>query len=286
MKPCHLIAGSICALALSAAAVGGFVYLTEQHTPPPAIVPTALRQQLRTGDILFSEGHSLKSDLVRLTGRNEAESEVSHTGFIQRRGEALFVTHMSIDDGRMMSEPLNTFIRRNQVSRLYFTRLHTPFDRERLALVLDSLLSLPMPFDNRFRMEDDTEYYCTELIVKTLHLSGCYTFDSLFLHSREVLYPARLMQINALQRISLKGEQPPSIPEQEESHSPSGANRTHYFPMLYKNARRFSGHTNFIPLWSHLDFLQKKKSFPSVRKAPFSNRFTEHNRYLNKQTFK
>lgn len=248
MKKLHLIAGSICALALGTATVGGFMYLTELHTPPPATVPATLRQQLRTGDILFSEGHSLKSNLIRLTGRNEAENEVSHTGFIQRRGETLFVTHMSIDDGRMMSEQLDTFIRRNRVGRLYFTRLHTPFNQERLALVLDSLLSLPMPFDNRFRMEDDTEYYCTELIVKTLHLSGCYTFDSHFLHSREVLYPARLMQSNALQQISLKGKQPPSTPEQEESHSLSGINRkTHYFPMPYKNARRFSAHTDFMP---------------------------------------
>ena len=151
MKKLHLIAGSICALALGTATVGGFMYLTELHTPPPATVPATLRQQLRTGDILFSEGHSLKSNLARLTGRNEAENEVSHTGFIQRRGETLFVTHMSIDDGRMMSEQLDTFIRRNRVGRLYFTRLHTPFNQERLALVLDSLLSLrqPLPYGRR-----------------------------------------------------------------------------------------------------------------------------------------
>lgn len=204
MKKRHLITGFICILVSGVATTCGFAYLRAHRTVSLATVPEALLQQFRTGDILFSKGHSLKSDWVHLTGRDDTRNGVSHTGFMQRRDGELFVTHMSIDDGRIMSEPLDTFIRRNRVSRLCPTRPRAPFDRKRLTHVLDSLLSLPMPFDNRFRMEDDTEYYCTELIVKALHLSGCHTFDTLFLHSREILYPARLMESGALQPLSIR----------------------------------------------------------------------------------
>lgn len=155
------------------------------YEPPPTLCST-----IRTGDLLFSEGRSLKSDLVRIASARY-RSEFSHVGFLRPRDGEVRVVHMSIDDGYIVEEPLADFIRRNRVPDIGIRRLRDAPDSGRLCRVLDSLLSMRKPFDYDFSLEDEQAYYCTELIVKALEAAGS-AGRAEWSAEGGILYPARL----------------------------------------------------------------------------------------------
>lgn len=208
MKNRRIILRSICAILMITLYFCLYAYYQIQPRLPFAKVPETLRKEARTGDILFSEGASFKSDLVRMTNLYKTNN-ISHTGFLQQRETGLYVTHMSINDGQMVSELIDTFIHRSQVRHFLVMRLQEDFNRIRLSNVLDSLLHLPIGFDNNFDMEDNRYYYCTELILKALHLAGCKTLDEV--PYQHVLYPADLAQCKALKIIQLHDEPPTTL---------------------------------------------------------------------------
>lgn len=162
-----------------------------------AVIPEELSSNVRTGDLIFSKGHSFKSDIVRMGGKRK--SDISHVGFIQVKEDSVYVVHMSIDDDKIMSEPLETFIVRNKVRGYSLRRLMPNIDIDRLDGVLDSLLRSRIAFDNHYNMVDDTEYYCTELICKTLYKIGLTEMADM--EFDKILFPTDLMTHKDLEEI-------------------------------------------------------------------------------------
>ncbi len=146
--------------------------------------------EIRSGDLLFSEGHSFKSDLVRIAARNY-HSDYSHVGIIRRHRSGIHVVHMSIDSGVILEEHLNNFIQNNRSLRIGFARWQNSIDTLQLNHVLDSLLSIRKAFDYQFDMTDNSKYYCTELIVQALRLCDCPI--TIPMPKERILYPSALL---------------------------------------------------------------------------------------------
>lgn len=180
---------------LSALALTGLVGLgyhryvrIRQHLYDASLLQAA---PVHTGDLLFSEGHSLKSDLVRIAAA-KYRSNYSHVGFLRRTGDRVHVVHMSIDDGCILDETPAEFIRRNRVLNIGVYRIENGTDTVRLCRVLDSLLAIRKPFDYGFDMNEDETYYCTELIYKVLNKTGTDIFDGMTYD--KILYPPTLLE--------------------------------------------------------------------------------------------
>lgn len=180
---------------LSALALTGLVGLgyhryvrIRQHLYDASLLQAA---PVHTGDLLFSEGHSLKSDLVRIAAA-KYRSNYSHVGFLRRTGDRVHVVHMSIDDGCILDETPAEFIRRNRVLNIGVYRIENGTDTVRLCRVLDSLLAIRKPFDYGFDMNEDETYYCTELICKVLKKTGTDIFDGMTYD--KILYPPTLLE--------------------------------------------------------------------------------------------
>lgn len=145
---------------------------------------------VHTGDLLFSEGHSLKSDLVRIAAV-KYRSNYSHVGFLRRTGDRVHVVHISVDDGRILEETLAEFIRRNRILNIGVYRIENGTDTVRLCQFLDSMLNMGKPFDYGFDMDEEETYYCTELICKALKRTGTDVFDAI--SCDKILYPPMLL---------------------------------------------------------------------------------------------
>ncbi|WP_274958084.1 YiiX/YebB-like N1pC/P60 family cysteine hydrolase [Millionella massiliensis] len=153
----------------------------------PATLPLS---EIRSGDLLFSTGHSFKSDLVRIASRNY-RSDCSHVGIIRRCRSDIRVVHMSIDSGVILEERLDHFIQNNRSLRIDFGRWPDSIDTLRLNQVLDSLLKARIAFDYRFDLNDNSKYYCTELIARTL--GKCTLIHSMPATQDPILYPSALL---------------------------------------------------------------------------------------------
>ncbi len=163
-----------------------------------ACVTDRLKESIVDGDVIFTEGYSFKSSIVRLG--QKGDSRISHTGFLHVLNGKVYVTHMSIDDDVIMSEPIDAFIQRSSVVSYQIRRWTHPINKERFNKIIDSLLTLKIRFDNEYNMQDDTEYYCTELVCKVLMLSGNKEMD--FAESDDgILYPHMLMESGELARV-------------------------------------------------------------------------------------
>lgn len=193
MKTARKIIIGVLSVILSGLA--GWTVVNAFHEPYVAPVSPVLIEKVRTGDIIFTEGHSLKSDIVRLGGGRD--TEISHTGFIQTRGDGLYVTHMSIDDDRIMSERIETFMERNVVQSYVIMRMDA--DKGKLGGILDSLVAAEVPFDNSYDIYDPSEYYCTELVCRVLESAGYDVGDVRMVNG--VLYPSDLLRLEGLELI-------------------------------------------------------------------------------------
>ncbi len=162
-----------------------------------ASVPEDLSEYLVTGDVIFTEGHSLKSDIVRFGSGHE--NEISHVGFVQKREDGLYVTHMSIDDDKIVSELIDTFMLRNEVQGYVIMRMIPEPCSCRINMVLDSLIMEEIPFDNRYDIMEPSEWYCTELVCRVLDMAGCSLVDDM--NDDGILYPSDLMKHEGLKLI-------------------------------------------------------------------------------------
>lgn len=150
-----------------------------------------LTSQLRTGDLCFSVGESLKSDIVRMfDGSNDCQ--YSHVGIvIKKPGEEGYrIVHMSSDLGVIASQTVEDFVKTADSSQLGFHRFKKEVDAQRITEVVDSLIALEKLFDNNFKMDDDEQYYCTEFVYKVLRDAGSEIYNDIRFESH--LYPDAL----------------------------------------------------------------------------------------------
>lgn len=139
-----------------------------------------LTSQVETGDLVFSVGESVKSDIVRFFG-DDPDCEYSHVGIIIKDADnkSYSIVHMSSDLGVIASQRIEDFVKTADSSRLGFHRFRKMIDKNRIAVIVDSLVVMNKQFDNAFNMKDDTDYYCTEFVYKVLRDAGSEIYNDI-----------------------------------------------------------------------------------------------------------
>ncbi|HSH83987.1 MAG TPA: hypothetical protein VK979_02335 [Guyparkeria sp.] len=127
--------------------------------------------ELRTGDIVLLGNDSAWGFVARRFA--DADTRWSHAGMVLREGGSLSVVHMdgSPMGGRIRREALPDF-----TANARYTRIVRPgLDAEQRAHVGRWLLghmARNTAFDTRFRLDDDSVMYCSELAWRALDQVG------------------------------------------------------------------------------------------------------------------
>lgn len=173
-----------------------FIFISCQRELPLCRTPNAYEvRQLKTGDIVFCVGQSMKSDMVRTASNRNAV--FSHVGFVVRNDDESMMVHMSADADTIRCESFADYICTSKATMLSFYRISTLTDTGCIQGVLDSLLAKKIPFDYHFDFDDSHELYCTELIVKVAKATGCDVFNSI--GNKQYIYPDDLLKVKGLQ---------------------------------------------------------------------------------------
>lgn len=187
----RLIAGGIALFILIVIIVVVRVWISR----PDYIEPDT--SQWHTGDIFFSVGDSWESVAVRaLTGGltlEVADSTPSHCGVVVRDAGGVKLIHASTTAGRVVGETPLEYFTANGSYCLYALRPPCPVDTAALRHVADSLVAEKIPFDFNFDHTDTSALYCTEMVVRTFHLSGQPCFSHLLGHKH--IYPEAIRRV-------------------------------------------------------------------------------------------
>lgn len=131
-------------------------------------IPPASR--LADGDLVFRRGRDIAADAV-LAQREH--SHFSHVGMLVNTANGWQVIHATPPEhgqpGGVQAEPLEQFLADHQAAAAGFYRVDS-LDRAKAREYL--FAHLGRRFDVRFRYSDDTDYYCSELVLKALKNGG------------------------------------------------------------------------------------------------------------------
>lgn len=141
---------------------------------PPALSHRnfSIAPDLRDGDVVFRRGASAVSRIVLAS---TDDSEFSHVGVILRNGDAVEVVHSlpSDSDGDgVRVESLESFSSGPSVEEVAFYRASQLSEAQRAMMRAFLIDSLGRPFDRRFKLLDDSAYYCTELVIRAFSAAG------------------------------------------------------------------------------------------------------------------
>lgn len=120
---------------------------------------------VREGDLILRHGNGLWSNFIR--DSNLSDKRFSHVGVVVRGVEGeFFVVHADCDAaglGEVRREPLANFLREARRVGVLRPRAGVPAARVRAA---ESFVG--RPFDRNFDLADDSELYCTELVLRAV----------------------------------------------------------------------------------------------------------------------
>ena len=160
-------------------------FSTVRRIPPINISPSVIQ----SGDILFINGKSWRSQIVRILDLEQRE--YTHAGIICKTGDSLSVVHATPNykngAGKVIEEPLGEFITAKDISywKLFRVEGLTPEIRIKAGKFAKDLAQSDIPFDHEFDNSTTHQLYCTELIV--------YIFDSLQVPLREAIEKDRII---------------------------------------------------------------------------------------------
>lgn len=131
----------------------------------------SIAAQLQNGDIVLRRGRDELSRLFR--NLNAVDRRFSHCGIFVHTSAGPKVIHIiesgsdSLPDLRF--DDFSRFIAPAQNESFRVIRYSLDSSQQaRLPQLLDSLKRLPVHFDIRFRLDTDTQLYCSELVYKVL----------------------------------------------------------------------------------------------------------------------
>lgn len=173
------------------------------YRTPQKLAELCVLSDIETGDLIISNGHSLKSDIVKLlNGNSSNNSEYSHIGIFIKRDNTVNIVHMSVDKGYIATESLEEYIKNNAVVSYDIFKKKTNIPNpDILYKIIDSLRFINKPFDDTFEMSTEDKYYCTEFVYKSFINAGItdikkITFD-------KYLYPKDFAQSDLFYKIDL-----------------------------------------------------------------------------------
>ncbi len=169
-------------------------------------------ERLAEGDLVFRRGRDLMSRVVLSQGQ---DSRYSHVGMIVREERRLYVIHAMPDEGGVpggvRQQALEDFIAPEVAADAVVYRMQG-LTAARRTQVRDYLLSrLGTPFDDDFRLGDDSRLYCTELAIKALWAAGlepAFATHQAFLLAEAVVPPDYLRQAGGMLPVEAGADAP------------------------------------------------------------------------------
>lgn len=146
-------------------------------------------EDIVSGDLIFTEGHSFKSDIVRLGNRDE--NRYSHVGILLREVDSISVVHMSIDLDCIVKEGIESFVKNNNVVSFDVCKMDMDVSEPKLKSLIDSMLSQKIEFDMDFDHIDRTKLYCTEMVCD-VYEKLCDTIFFPDIKTSTIIYPGDL----------------------------------------------------------------------------------------------
>ena len=165
---------------------------------------------LRNGDLIFREGKSAESALVKAIDSNS----FSHVGLLFKTKNGWNVVHAVPGESDnnvdiVKSEPLGVFLQPDRCAKAKVVRSHCDASVAEKA-VQYALHKRNFPFDDNFDMADTTKFYCTELVWHA-YLSAGVDISEGRRHNIKVLgfrkmclLPSDIMMENTIKSINFK----------------------------------------------------------------------------------
>lgn len=129
--------------------------------------------KIQEGDFILRRGFGFFSDYISTT-LNQGVIDVTHAGIIVKRSGKWCVIHsLSSDvtdvDG-VQIQPLETFLYYSAPNKIIITRAKNADvpTGKKITLLAERYLQKQIPFDHDGTIDDDSEFFCTELIWKIL----------------------------------------------------------------------------------------------------------------------
>lgn len=162
--PFSLLAGMLMA-------AGGWSCSPEQRD----ILPEDL--SLSPGDVVFRQGESFDSHVVRTADRN---GTYSHIGIVVDTGGAPMIVHavpgepdFDGDKDRIKLEAPDVFFRHDRATIGEVMRTYRKATAQAAARTALRLYRKGIAFDHDYNDDDTTEMYCTELVIYAFRTAGC-----------------------------------------------------------------------------------------------------------------
>lgn len=115
---------------------------------------------LKSGDLILRHGNGIWSNLIR--EKNFSDKRFSHIGILVKENGNLFVVHADCDavgNGSVRKDYLEDFLKNTH--RIGIFRLKTA-DADMAVKIATSFVGVA--FDRKFKLNDSSELYCSELI--------------------------------------------------------------------------------------------------------------------------
>lgn len=125
--------------------------------------------ELTDGDLAFRTGRDVMARLILSQGESP---RFSHVGVVVRQSNGIFVVHALPHDGGkkggVLIEPLSLFASTDNAIDVGFYRAIGIDAISRQKVRTYALSQIGKPFDDEFKLSDDSHIYCTELAFKAL----------------------------------------------------------------------------------------------------------------------
>ena len=135
---------------------------------------------VRDGDLVLRRGTDMLAAIVLAQGQT---TRFSHVGMVLHDGDRITVVHATPPEaglrGGVVQEPLAAFASAEAAADVALYRVEGLDDAALQRLRTYLLAQLGKPFDLNFSYADDTQHYCTELVLKALRHAGFPIHDTL-----------------------------------------------------------------------------------------------------------
>lgn len=155
----------------------------------------------KTGDVIFVEGTSFRSSVVRLL--ELGRTDYSHVGLILLQDGTPFVIHADPKRGRVIKERWDEFLSPDRANEAAVFRVIGRSDSIafRASQIAKQYLSNAVLFDDEFDLNTDKKLYCTELVWRAYLSVGIDLRNKPYQTDRKYLFPSELIDAKVIREI-------------------------------------------------------------------------------------
>ncbi len=157
-------------------------------------------EQWKAGDVVFLNGNSVRSKVVRLL--QGYSTDYSHVGMVVMEKGIPFIVHADPAEDKVVRQRWDVVVRQRQVSGGAIFRL----DRADVSIVdaacaaVESYAAKGTPFDHEFDLRTPGRLFCTELVLRAYRSAGVDLGKDAERNYPHFL-PAELLRSSSLRRI-------------------------------------------------------------------------------------